>query len=1033
MRWWMAAALVSTLGCDDEPKSERSQDTAVVDIGDGDQGLAPDAVDLDAAPDAAPDMARPPAGSPVAVDLAPYLDPIPGASRARVFVAQNPGELPGGPAATGRRGDYVLENGKARFVVEQGARVIGPCPYGGNLIDADVVRPAGEAGEDALGEICLFIHLAQTVAPDVFQIVNDGSDGRAAVLAVTGHLELLDFINVNGLLSGFGGAALRLGFATEELQPLTVTTYYILRPGDQGVRVVTALRNDGAAAVHTPVGHFIDSGGETDFFNPYGPFGGHGYRDLSPEALEADPLVILGFLSPRGGHAYVPKPDPRLVFEAPRGGSYVTVSGVAVSLLGNDQVLPTLLARPASHPGLAGILHLEPGAQSVLEHWHFTTGANPAAMLDAAWGSLGVEIGRIEGQVAGPNGPLPGVRVAAVDAQGRSLSLARTDADGRYGFAVPVGTVKVRAYTPDRAPVEQGEVAVVGTEVRTVDLAMRPEAALRVHLRRPGGEPTAGKVTVLCDGACPNAPTPADRDVTFDGPLEGVAVVAFAGMDGELTLPLAPGNYKVVVSRGPTWSVWPADGVASGGFAFTLDASEVEEITAEIAQVVDTSGALSADFHVHAINSPDSPVPNEERARTFLAEGVDVLVGTDHDFITDFAPVIAAIGAGAELASLVGLELTTFDYGHYNGYPVAHQPGSPNGGAFDWAGGAAAGKTPAEIFQWFKEANPGEVVVQVNHPNGGFFRAVQADVLRGRSFQDPTVFRLPATVPDPVTGDTGLWDEGFTAFELFNGPARGKFWQIFRWWLQMVGRGFHPTATAVSDTHRRFTDEAGNPRSYVFLPEGADTIGEFDPQALATAVNAGRLVGSSGPFMRVGVAAGEATAGVGETLATAPGPVEVRVHLQTPEWMQVTEVQLFVNVAEGLGIDEDQPAQDPLPPTVAVPAGWDEAVRVEVAPGHARKERTLTVPLEVAADSYVIVVVHGDDGPSMFPVVSGRGSRPLAYSNPTFIDVDGGGFNVFPLAGLAAGEAKARAPRAVGRQATEADLRQVIEATAHEH
>lgn len=1030
-----ALGLLGLAACDDEPKGLTQPFDAVISDAVADATLQEDTGNLqDAAVDAAaPDAARPPAGTPVDVDLAPFTDPEPGASRARAFIAQAAADLPGGPAASGRRGDYVLDNGKVRFVVEQGARVIGPCPYGGNLIDADVVRPEGEAGQDALGEACLFVHLAQTLAPDLYQILNDGSDGRAAVLAVTGHLELLDFINLNGLLSSFGGGALRVGFATEEIQPLTITVYYILRPGDTGVRVLTALRNDGAAAVHTPVGHLIDSGGEVDFFNPYGPFGGHGYAGLSPEALAADPLVMLGFLSPQGGHAYVPRPDPRLVFAAPRGGSYVTVSGVAVSVLGNDNVLPTLLARPPAHPGLAGIVHLDPGASTVLEHWHLASGGDPAPMIDAAWRILGAPTGRVAGVVTGPEGAVAGVRVSAIDAEGHTLAIARTGADGRYAFDVPVGTVKVRAWTRDRVAVEQAGVVVDATQPRTADVVMGPQAALKVSLRRPDGSPTPGKVTVLCDGACPNAPTAAERDVTGDGPIEGTADIQFAGMDGELTIPLAPGAYKVVASRGTTWSVWPADSIESGGQPFTLDAGEVEEITAEIAPVIDTTGTLSADFHVHALNSPDSPVPNDERVRTFLGEGVDVLVSTDHDYIHDFAPDIAAVGAQSELASVVGVELTTFDYGHYNGFPLARTPNSPNGGAFDWAGAQGPGKTPAELFAWFKEANPGEVVAQVNHPAGGFFTAVQADLLRGRSFQDPTVFRLPATPPDAVTGDTGLWDEGFTAFEAYNGLSRGKFWRMFRYWAQMVGRGFSPTATAVSDTHKRLSSQAGTPRSFVILPEGADTIAEFDDQALALAVNQGRLIGSGGPFFRIEVVAGEASAGPGDTLTAPPGEVEVRVHLQAPAWMQIDEVQLFSNLVADIGVDEDQPADTPVAPTATLPVSWAEAQVVEVAPGHTRRELTVTTRLPVAADAYIIAVVHGDSGPSMFPVIHSRGARPFAYSNPVFVDVDGGGYNTFPLAALVASEAKARRVREAPRAATEADLRRAVQETAHDH
>ncbi|MEZ4474685.1 MAG: CehA/McbA family metallohydrolase [bacterium] len=966
------------------------------------------------------------------MDLAPFLDPVPGGEgAARVAVVAGEADLIGGPAATGRLGDYLIENGRVRFVVEAAERVIGPCPYGGNLIDADARRPMGEAGQDALGEICLFVHLAQTVAPDRFDILRDGGDGGPAVLAVTGHLELLDFVNVNGLLAGLGGGALSLGWATETLQPLTVTTYYILRPGDAGVRVVTALRNDGGEAVHSPVGHLIDSGGNVDFFNPYGPFGGFGYRGLSAEALSADPLVMLAFISPDSAHAYVPRPDPALTFPAPLGGSYVSVSGVAVSLLGNNNVLPTLLARPGVQANLPGILHLQPGATATYEHWYLAGGRDPAPMLGAAWRALGAAVGQVRGTVTGPDGPAA-VHVTALDAEGHALNQSRTGADGRYALEIPAGTVRVRAWSPERAPVEVADVAVAAGADTTVDVAVGPASALRVHVRRADGSPSPGKVTVICDGDCPNFPVAGDRDVTLDGPLAGTAASVFTGMDGEALIPLAPGTYKVAVSRGITWSVWPADAITGGGEPVEVVAGVVGELTAEIEPVVDTAGTLSADFHVHAINSPDAPVPNDERVRTFLGEGVDVLVSTDHDYITDFAPTIAALGAGAELASMVGLELTTFDYGHYNGYPMIRDPASRNGGAYDWAGGPGPGKTPAEIFQWFRTVQPGDVVAQVNHPEGGFFSAVAADVLRGTSKTDPTLFRLPATEPDPVTGDTGLWDEGFTAFEIYNGLSRDKFWQIMGYWLQMVGRGFHPTATAVSDTHKRLSSQAGTPRSFVALPAGADSIATFDPAAMARAVNAGRLIGSGGPFFAIEVRQGDQAAAPGDTLAAEPGEVTVHLTIQTPDWMTLDTLRLYSNLRDGIGIDAE-PGADPIAATVSVPLDWAAAAREEVVPGHFRRRLEVDVPLLVAADAYVIAVLSGDDGPSMFPVIHSRGARPFGYSNPIFVDVDGGGFDHPPLADLAASQPK-RAPRAptAKRYADEDDLRRLLQHVAHD-
>ena len=106
-----------------------------------------------------------------------------------------------GPASQGLVGDYFMRNDKVRIVVQAPGRAIGPCPFGGNVIDADrIVQPAG----DQLGEVSAFLQLGRTFAFDRAVVVRDGSKGGPAVLRFYGHDAKNDFIDVVGL----GGFAL---------------------------------------------------------------------------------------------------------------------------------------------------------------------------------------------------------------------------------------------------------------------------------------------------------------------------------------------------------------------------------------------------------------------------------------------------------------------------------------------------------------------------------------------------------------------------------------------------------------------------------------------------------------------------------------------------------------------------------------------------------------------------------------------------------------------------------------------------------
>jgi hypothetical protein len=100
-------------------------------------------------------------------------------------------------------------------------------------------------------------------------------------------------------------------------------------------------------------------------------------------------------------------------------------------------------------------------------------------------------------------------------------------------------------------------------------------------------------------------------------------------------------------------------------------------------------GFVSMDFHIHSAKSFDSSVALQDRVRTYLGEGLEVMVSTDHDFVTDYAPIISGLGIGSEINSIIGDELTggapvpvnavatggvnafPEGIGHWNGWPLS--------------------------------------------------------------------------------------------------------------------------------------------------------------------------------------------------------------------------------------------------------------------------------------------------------------------------------------------------------------------------
>ena len=111
----------------------------------------------------------------------------------------NPAELITGPLASGRVGDTMLENGVARFIIQKpNVRDMWSVgAFGGNLIDVELV---GHPGLDNFLEIQPAINIETVINATSLEIVNDGSDGGAAIVRTCGPDDLLDFVNPSTII-----------------------------------------------------------------------------------------------------------------------------------------------------------------------------------------------------------------------------------------------------------------------------------------------------------------------------------------------------------------------------------------------------------------------------------------------------------------------------------------------------------------------------------------------------------------------------------------------------------------------------------------------------------------------------------------------------------------------------------------------------------------------------------------------------------------------------------------------------------------
>ena len=181
---------------------------------------------------------------PALVFCVPSAEPV-----ATTYRVTSRAQLIGGPRALGEVGDFLMENDQIRLVVQDKGYSRGFGIYGGNLIDADLVRARGGKGDSAtangydnFGEMFPSFFL-EAMEPNRITIVDDDDSEESAAareacgLPAEGHAALhilaygSDFLamteSINEVLLG----------DNRTLPALQFDTCYRLAPGKRYVEI----------------------------------------------------------------------------------------------------------------------------------------------------------------------------------------------------------------------------------------------------------------------------------------------------------------------------------------------------------------------------------------------------------------------------------------------------------------------------------------------------------------------------------------------------------------------------------------------------------------------------------------------------------------------------------------------------------------------------------------------------------------------------------------------------------------------------
>jgi hypothetical protein len=743
--------------------------------------------------------------------------------KARARLIGDPGDLIQGPLAHGRVGDYLLENGCARFIVQKGLQrdfnQVGA--FGGNLVDAEIVVDGVRHGNDNFWEIQPAVNIETVINATSTLVLNDGEDGNPAVVESCGPDDLLDGINASAEVENAGGNPLPPEVDDKDYNVEGCTAYRLER-GVRRLELTTTLTNMEGADLPLFPGDYVSGAGELEQWTPLAdalPFLTEGGVGELLANWGADALSYFGFDEAEGvSYAIVAPQLPEM------SGPSSTFTVTGVSYLMHGQSIPAVLQGAASN-----FIVLAGDTKSYTRWFGVGDGSGGDAideqvdLLGIPAGSLRVcvtvaEAGRDSGSeppglsmAAGHRKrwpqprlarevPLPGARVAAARDNGGGTSGADvvrghwvTGADGCSEGRLPAGNYLVAA-AKEGFPYQGGGSDPVTTLVNVpnggiteLSIALPESGRLRVLVEDEFG-PAPARVGVVGFDPSPEPLLQASllslndlesslfADATTDPIPNGFSRTEYAGKDGTLGVAefdLEPGDYQIAVSRGNEYSLYTE--------LVTIDPGETKVVEAQIVRVLETPGFISSDYHVHLIDSPDSRISSRNRVLSMAGEGVENIVATDHSVITDLSPTIAGLGLEAFVHSTPGEEITTSDTGHYNAYPQGLDPASPQTrGSTDWAGAADPGEdfpsfgnyilSPVEIetLALTDPQNAGlETVVQINHIDSHF------EPLKIDTSLIPPASLLAAGDADALRLDPGIADffHPFQALEVWNGTS----------------------------------------------------------------------------------------------------------------------------------------------------------------------------------------------------------------------------------------------------------------------
>lgn len=797
-------------------------------------------------------------------------------------------DLPQVPSglATWKAGDFVLANDRVALVIEDVGHSDLYDPWGGRPVGLARVEGGRLVQPNNFGEMFLLTGRS-TVVTESVTVVNDGSDGGPAIVRAKGKLHPMPFLE-----------ALVAVVFPEPFTDIDAAIDYSLAPGAEHVEITYryASPRDKAEDIGS-VAHALMYTKRTPVFQPG-----------------------LGFSDQIGGVPYI-----ALVDDTATSWAYIPGEG----MLGSSLSVSGFLGAFSSGFTMPACGTLERLHAKIVIGGPGTDGIQAAAAR-----VLGEPQRAITGSVKLGATGVAGVHVHAVDATSTAYySRTTTDATGAFTIHVPAAAnVRLEAVSPGEAIV----TAMPGTGAGPADIQLPARGAIHVTAS-DGAQLVPARVQIVPAGAMLPARAPehyGEPDLA-DGRLH----VAFA-VTGDVTLPVPAGSWEVIVSRGYEYEIARS--------TVTVNANETVTFAASLDHSIPTPTTQCGDFHIHTWRSNDSGDDGLAKLSQAVADGLELPIRSEHEYVADFKAEIATLSVQSFAASMGSIELTSMEFwGHMGVFPLEPDPSQVNAGAPRWQTFPTADAldtpfvtlSPVEVFENVR-SRPESPVVIINHPRGG------------ANYFDYVGFN-PAT---GIADNPGELDTKFTLVEVFNDSG----WLANRNgvvsdWFGFLKAGRKVFAVGSSDSHALSRSPVGYPRTCIEV--GTDDPLQVTPAGVRDQLAAGHATISGGIYVTARIG----TAGPGDTTTGAGNPLQATVTIRAATWIDVDAIDVVV---DGTTVDTI-----PIMPGDADPQ--DATIRWQG-----------TIPVQTAATGgFVVIAAYGDS--PLEPVHPSR--IPFGVTNPIFV------------------------------------------------